>query len=154
MNEVEDDVISWKVIFYFGVPSDIRDLQLDGRLLSRARKLNGHPGFARATDRALRSLTAATRGLSSRALQEVWSRSGLGVHPFQVMDRLGEAAVDLQRAVPSSISGPVSSFVWRELERVAGQGGPRPARKLKENTPRIFCGLVLGSWFNSASILK
>jgi DNA (cytosine-5)-methyltransferase 1 len=153
-NQTADDNVSWHVLFYFGTPRDIREKPLDGALLTRSRQVLGNGRFPRRMESVFPWLAASLGGATPTSLQNAWTRSDDGVHPFQIADSLGEGAAKLRALAPRSGSERVALFVWDELERCSGPDGPRPAEKITDNAGWIYSGLVLGSWFNSVFPLR
>jgi DNA (cytosine-5)-methyltransferase 1 len=147
-NDVNDRRSCWAVAFYFGTPKDIRSLGLNERLLARATLVVRSRTFRTATRSALGELEKRLHPVSAASLQSVWSHAGSGMHPFELVDALGHAALQIHAAIPAPSLDSVREFVWRELKRRSGKGGPCPSDRLSENSSRIFSGLIVGSWFN------
>lgn len=139
----------WDAAFYFGSSKDFRKVVLDGALLARfTASLSGAKIPQRALGEVRNSLLKWLEDVEWESLQAVWCHAGSGMHPFEVVDRLGEAAFELgailAHADRSQIEKAVVSELLDDLE--IERGGK--ARKLRENASYIAAGLMIGCWFN------
>ena len=139
----------WDTAFYFGSSKDFRKVPLDDVLLDR---LTGLLKKAKVAQRPLRevrsSLVKSLDDVEWETLQPVWCHVGSGLHPFEVVDRLGEAAFELEAVLADADRSRVEEAVITILldDQDIARGGK--ARKLQENATRIAAGLLVGSWFN------
>jgi DNA (cytosine-5)-methyltransferase 1 len=160
-NRFSGDTVGWAVAFYYGASKSIQSVALDEELMQR---LSSHAGF-KASLPILHGMPQRfgplLNGASPGSLQDVWSRRASGVHPYDIVDELGVASLDLVAAISEVRSVEVTSFVLREL-----RGDPNielhPAHdvvvhgpnKAFANAPAIFAGFILGAWFNTESRLS
>ncbi|MGH2753643.1 MAG: DNA cytosine methyltransferase [Actinomycetota bacterium] len=139
----------WDTAFYFGSSKDFRKVLMDEELLTR---LTALLRTAKVPQRPLREvrngLVKWLEDIEWESLQAVWCHVGRGPHPFEVVDRLGEAAFELEVVLAdtdrSRIEDAVVAVLLDDLE--IERGGK--ARKLRENASYIAAGLLVGSWFN------
>lgn len=95
-------------------------------------------------DEAVEFATMRIRDLCSEIspddLQRVWTHSLEGVHPFVIVDALGEMAAQVAEALPEA-SVPTIQAVVSEL---TGENNG----KIRRYAKKIFSGLLVGSIFN------
>jgi DNA (cytosine-5)-methyltransferase 1 len=135
----------WSVRFFYGTSKDIRVVEPGVELVKRLTDLLPD-GLPVVVDELRRTVCSGFEDLDSKLLQEVWShRSSTGLHPFEVVDLLGEA-VDKVRGLLAGHAG------WEPgclLQRVLGSG--RWSAKLDRNAVWIVGGLLVGGWFNEVT---
>ncbi len=147
-NHFAGDQVTWAVDFYFGTSKDIRNKELNATLLNKLMKSLG-----KTSERKIRSLLACyekTHPIPTGSdLQAVWNRtSKKGVGPFELADSLGDLAEEiiseLEKQDQELIKKAVADSLKAEIATLHGG-----AKKLIENSGRIFSGMALGAWINS-----
>jgi DNA (cytosine-5)-methyltransferase 1 len=142
----------WRTNFYFGPSKDIRQVDLDGELLSFLKRTPLVSKALRKCGPDLEQARQVLRGFSSLDLQQVWTRRAKGVGPFQITDLLGSLADCLHERLETqdhdltAIQDLVCSVAGDESEIEFDLPG---RAKLRRNALRILSGFVVGSWFNS-----
>jgi DNA (cytosine-5)-methyltransferase 1 len=146
---------SWVIAFYFGTSKNIRSVELDDPLVHRAFSALSSKTFELKARAAFEAMRTGVQGVTPAQLQLVWTHKASGLHPFDLVDRLGALAEQLYEGLPSGSLADVQAFVGREAS-LAAQGtlGRVQEEKLRRNAGWIFVGLILGSWFNSQSGLR
>lgn len=139
----------WDTAFYFGSSKDFRKVELDTVLLDRLTTL------LRRRKVPLRPIREVKNGLLKwledvewESIQAVWCHVGQGTHPFDVVDRLGEAAFELEAVLGDGYEDAMESAVVELLlEEGKTSSNPR-ATKLRQHAAQIVAGLLIGGWFN------
>lgn len=139
----------WDTAFFFGSSKDFRKVELDGVLLDRL------TAFLRRRKVPQRPISEVKNGLLKwledvewESLQSVWCHLGQGTHPFDVVDRLGEAAFDLEAVLADGHQDAMEkAIVELFLDEGKTSNNPR-ARKLRQHATQIVAGLLIGCWFN------
>lgn len=141
----------WKVRFFFGPSTDIREIELDDDL---ARPLQSSPFIKRMNMTIGEGFAAAELRLktsSPEALQAAWTHRGTGLRPYEVVDLLGELAASVQRQLEAASTDVQHAAIGYVIEAAAdGEVGDNipGARKLTDNALAILSGMVVGCWFN------
>ena len=86
-------------------------------------------------------------------LQQVWIRKSEGDSPFKVLDQLGSIAEKVEKLIEDKKSTQIEKFVLSQHQSLINKQVERKQFKLGEkyqsNYKKIFCGLLIGSWFNN-----
>lgn len=139
----------WRVRFFFGNSKNIQEVTLDGVLL---RELLRHKDLSQVRhdiERASLPVSEIAARVSSDSLQSMWSRSNqAGVHPFDVVDILGETTLNLVELFDSSMID-CNAVVRLHLE---GEEEVIGLKKVLANAPYVLAGFILGATVND--ILK
>ena len=140
----------WSVQFFYGNSKDIRNLELNTNLLSGLKKLEIwkrlEAPYAKGRDRLTKLLNATDH----KHLQQVWSRKGSGVGPFEVSDNLGDWANDI---IATGLDREaLITFVLNTLSDNSTIALGTFSRKIEANAEAVFAGLIVGSWFNTEGI--
>jgi DNA (cytosine-5)-methyltransferase 1 len=139
----------WDTAFYFGSSKDFRKVPLDGPLLDRLTDLLRTAKVVQRPSREVRNgLVKWLEDVEWESLQAVWCHVARGPHPFEVVDRLGDAAFALEVVLADADRGLVEDAVITVLldDLKIVRGGKE--RKLRQNASHIAAGLLVGSWFN------
>lgn len=138
----------WDTAFYFGISKDFRRVDL-GDLLEV--ELRGILRSARVSARAVNEVKGALlkwlKDVDWGSLQTTWCHKGEGTHPFELVDRLGEAAFEVEGILAEASSATLEDAVADLLLSESGADGAR-SRKLRTHASRILSGLLVGCWFN------
>lgn len=142
----------WQVRFFFGPSIDIREITLDGDLLSELRK----SVLIRSTMMALGvEFAIADQVLRSSTpddLQAAWSHRADGLRPYQVADLLGELADKVHQRLLSAATDEQHAVIGYVMEAAAEgeEGDSIPgSKKLTTHALPILSGLLVGAWFNT-----
>lgn len=139
---------TWKVSFFYGNSKDIRTLQLtvDASDLLKGAMPSELASILHGLEQSAHEIG---RGINSETLQRVWSNRGQGIHPFEVVDALGELALSGINALRTAVSkeGDRGTLV-DGLVSLIGDGG-RISPKLSANAAEIAVGIAVASGFNS-----
>lgn len=141
----------WDTAFYFGSSKDFRKVELDGVLLDRLTALLRRRKLPQRPMREVKNGLLKWLGdVEWESIQSVWCHRGQGTHPFDVVDRLGEAAFELEAVLadghqPAMDNAIVELFL--EEGETSESSSPR-ARKLRQHSTQIIAGLLIGCWFN------
>jgi DNA (cytosine-5)-methyltransferase 1 len=144
--------ISWRVRFFHGPSSDIREIDLDAALLE---ELRGSAFIREALATLRRRFTEVEQTLwrtCPEALQSAWTRRGNGLLPFDLNDELGALAAEalsLFENASESTKGAIVDYVAQAAAVDMAREDVKPSRKLAANAVAILSGFVVGSWFNT-----
>jgi len=147
-NSASDGPTRWGTTFFFGTSKDFRRVELDDDLLQqvmavlKTAQVGGRP-----ISEAKRSLFKWLKDIDWQSLQAVWCHRLDGVHPFEVADRLGEAAFEVDGALAEAPRQVLEDAVVGLLLPQRDVKSTR-ARKLRFHSSRILAGLLVGCWFN------
>lgn len=139
----------WSITFTFGTSKSIHKLRMDQNALPFLLERLSGTNLQRVR-RHLKRLRAYLQNPAISHLQNVWSRRGAGkLHPFDVLDRLDEAA---RKLIPIVQSSPMSASQIVNAGLVHTYGiKPRKllgVPKLLRHAPLIASGLLIGSITN------
>ncbi|MCH9052887.1 MAG: DNA (cytosine-5-)-methyltransferase [Proteobacteria bacterium] len=150
LNTFEDDRTSWNVAFYFGPSKDIRSIPLGPELFEGIKRLNWFGDFREVFAGIVHRLEDKVGKLDLGTLQARWPDKGSdGDHPFDLLDRLGDAAQEMIDAFPDDRVGDAGDFLVTLASDCHPKDKPISEGKLRKLAAPIVCGLVIGSWFNS-----
>jgi len=147
-NNLNNSPPSWEVRFFYGPSKDIREIELDGEV-TRELAQNEHlrPVLTRVAN-----LAQAQAGLlgkiSPSSLQAVWAHTEEGIHPYQVVDLLGNIASEVIDELEAAEVEGLDEYLIQvaaaetEADRVPSE------LKLRRNATAIIAGLLVGDWFN------
>jgi DNA (cytosine-5)-methyltransferase 1 len=150
-NHRAESKTSWRVRFFHGPSSDIREVELDLALHNEVRASAFIRNAFTALTLRFRDVEELLARTNPDALQKAWNRRGDGPKPFELGDALGALAEELTElliSAPNDVQQAAIDFV---LE-VTSDGVSRDhmkARKLIANGLAILSGFVVGSWFNT-----
>lgn len=145
----DEDALSWHIDFIFGTSKSIQQVHLAPTLSSELQVQ-----FAQTVQHELTTQRLRLEGWLSSAditnMQRIWSHRGVGrTTPFMLLDRLSEAAEDLQSLLSEQPEECQAAVWWvlrkqygRELDHLPG------LNKLSRNASVIASGFLLGSWTN------
>lgn len=138
----------WDTAFYFGTSKDFTRVDLENSLevelrgILRAAKVR-----ARSINEVKGSLMKWLKDVDWGSLQTTWCHKSEATHPFEMVDRLGEAAFEVEgilaEARPTLIEDSVAGLLLSGSAAADGR-----ARKLRAHGIRILSGLLVGCWFN------
>lgn len=139
---ITDDA-KWSMGFYYGSSKDIKSVRLDSAIEKRCRGV-----LDTATISKVESMLAPlSRRVSSNlhgSLQAAWSRSGSGLHPFELVDDLA-GLMDRVVKVVEPTEG-YKNFVEKELFPAGRQA--RIDDKFVRNAAKIFAGILVAARVN------
>jgi DNA (cytosine-5)-methyltransferase 1 len=139
----------WMIRFYFGDSKRILSLDLDAHIAKRVtatlRKQN-----PKIYSRIGLSIKKDIPRVSATSLQSVWAGKEQGLHPFDVLDELGNVASKL-----ISLSDAYDDMLLEEIVKAEAtvidprKKLPIAAGKLQKFAREIVCGILLGCHFNA-----
>jgi len=144
-NLVRDDIVAWKVRFFFGSSKSIHEIELDEALLKRIlKKLPQKTSEVVAEE--LRKLSSLVRTTDSTQLQRVWTHTGPGtVRPLELLDRLnhfGKLVVSATSHEPAINHAIIANALKLCDGKIVG------IEKLLKYSPTIVAGLIIGATTN------
>nr|WP_274604053.1 DNA cytosine methyltransferase [Sphingomonas sp. CFBP 13720] len=152
-NSLMSGQVEWTVRFFFGPSKDIRQIELDGEV---TRDLRRSPWFAELLSDFQREFARAQSLLattSPASLQEVWTKRGTGIGPFEVTDKLASLAEEFHSRIQAELDPSDGTLLANYVVTVASGSAPAGKivgrGKLERNASRVIAGIVVGEWFNS-----
>lgn len=142
----------WQVRFFFGPSIDVREIILDGDLLSELRKSQLIRAMLMALGVEFANVDQVLQTSSPDALQKAWSHRDSGLGPFQVADLLGELAGRVHERLLSAATDDHHAVIGYVMEAAAEgeEGDSIPgSKKLTTHALPILSGLLVGAWFNT-----
>ncbi|MCA3723694.1 DNA cytosine methyltransferase [Phenylobacterium sp.] len=149
-NEIDEDSVAWRVRFFFGPSTDIREVDLDGSVISELRRDLAEPVFSNFRARLVRTEAELNR-TSPSMLQERWTHRADGMSPFDVVDLLGDLAQELQITLEETMADQEAAtrFVSQVASGAPGVGLASGLRKVERYSMPVLAGFIVGDWFNS-----
>ncbi|PYG54300.1 DNA (cytosine-5-)-methyltransferase [Rhizobium sp. UGM030330-04] len=142
----------WQVRFFFGPSIDVREIILDGDLLSELRKSPLIRAMLMALGVEFANVDQVLQTSSPGALQTAWSHRDSGLGPYQVADLLGELAGRVHQRLLSAATDDHHAVIGYVMEAAAEgeEGDSIPgSKKLTTHALPILSGLLVGAWFNT-----
>lgn len=137
----EGDKNRWAVRFFFGNSKNISELALNNELLAEVTKSPLLRKTLPAIRKVLRSLEKKVGEASPSELQAVWNHTqASGVHPYAVVDQLGQAAESLITLIGGR-SGVAESVIDSLL---AVRGRPMGSDKVLRLSDAVLAGIFVG----------
>jgi DNA (cytosine-5)-methyltransferase 1 len=157
-NHIDGDEVTWQVSFFFGTSKRIQSVALSEGLLLRARRRRAFAECFEALNRFGDKLNERYESRTGATLQQVWTHTTDGIHPFELVDDLGDLAVEVYDALSESGYPEAERFVLREIGGAGAAGveaGPgNGTDKIRRHARWILAGFMAGAWFNSRSTLN
>ena len=146
-NHFKRNKTKWVVEYFFGPSKNIMEIKLDKPLFDRCSKLLNKDKLNKLLDQQ------SWRGnIDFDNLQQVWIRKSKGNSPFKVLDQLGSIAEKIEKLIEDKKRDKIEKFVLNQHQSLINKQSKRKQFKLGEkyssNYIKIFCGLLIGSWFN------
>lgn len=147
-NSFSNREVAWSVSFYFGSSKSIQELALDARVLQVLRRASEFEAVRKAVESRLATLRHRMQKLDPNSVQQVWTRARVdGVHPFEVVDDIRDAAADVVAMLEPL--GPLHSVLEMLLD--PGRGGNVLGwKKLLLNTNAVIAGALVGATTNDS----
>lgn len=143
-NEPEQGEINWSVGFYFGDSKNIQRIDLNDDLLSTIQDI---PLFANSLKQIATTRDAVRDGLlrtNAREMQNTWTHvSKKGTHPFDIVDRLGRLASELEQSLENHRVDASAILLEILCDRDRG------VSKILRHSGAVLAGLIVGSAANS-----
>lgn len=138
----------WPVQFCYGNSKDIRSLELRSDVFHRVIRRAALKPVLEWLNEKLASVDALKSSVTPQELQRVWSHKEIGMHPFAVIDRIGEIAKE--------VIGKLFEIESKELEEIVLSlleidPSVPVGRKVKRYAREVLAGIIVGSRFNAAS---
>lgn len=144
--EHPSDRIGWRVQFSFGTSKAFKNVPLTPLVKRRLQRLP--LGDAGSAVEARRDAVAAwAKSLRPAEVQAAWSHSAEGLHPFAVVDTLGDLASQVHDDLLGADSLVVEDAVLSIIDPLSDII-PSAQRKLRARSRWILAGLYVGCWFN------
>lgn len=152
-NSTDAAGVNWAVRFYFGPSKDIRQIELDGSVTQDLLKSPLMADILTDFKGRLAALEGFLGRTDSQNLQLAWTHRVDGIGPYDVTDRLAEAAESLYKLIDAELDSAGRLAVARYIVEVAtGIGSDAKLvnkGKLQRNSVRVLAGIVIGDWFNN-----
>lgn len=147
-NAFDRDKVEWKVGFYFGNSKNIQRFDTlpqlgNAVLLAPELSIVRHD----IADQ-LAMLDTWLAEIDPMLLQSTWCGATNGLHPFEVVDVLGEAMSWVDRHL--SVLGPLDGLLFRVLGRLFPEGALPGYAKLQANANAVLAGILIGGIANGA----
>lgn len=142
----------WRVRFFFGPSIDVREVTLDGDLLSELRKSPLIRSIVMALGVEFANVEQALQATTPGDLQAAWSHRSSGLRPFQIADLLSELADVVHQRLLSLATDDQHAVIGYVME-AAAKGEKRDnipgSKKLTTYALPVLSGLLVGAWFNT-----
>ncbi|MGD9631042.1 MAG: DNA cytosine methyltransferase [Pyrinomonadaceae bacterium] len=143
-NESAQAEITWSVGFYFGDSKNIQRIDLNDDLLSDLQRDTALANSVKQIAATCDAVRDALLRTNSKELQNTWTHvSKKGTHPFDIVDRLGRLASDLEQNFENQ-SVDASAVLLGVL-----QDRERGINKILRHSNAVLAGLFVGSAANS-----
>lgn len=137
------DEPKWSVGFYYGSSKDIKSVRLDSTIEKRCRTVLDAATTSK-VDSMLAPLSRKVAPNLHGSLQAAWSRSGAGLHPFELVDELADLMARLVRVVVPTEG--YKAFMEKELFPAGRQA--RTDDKFSRNAAKMFAGILVAARVN------
>ncbi len=147
-----EDRTAWRVQFFYGPSTNIQSVPLNLALLDvfRSSDITRRIEMSFGADFAeIEHLLART---SPEEMQLTWSRRGIGLSPFSLVDCLGHIATEIHNklaSTPVDDQHAIIGYVLESASRYMTGTEISGAKKLSDNSLKVFSGMYVGAWFNS-----
>ena len=139
-NSFKGEKVKWEIEFFFGNSKKIKKLPLGTEVLNPIFEFYDLSGI-QGLQRELCKLDSKLADLDPNAMQMVWCKKAEGLHPFEVLDRLGQVAKSLVENFFPEPTEHTSELVHAILKEEINQ-------KLARNSNVLLAGFIVGSWGN------
>lgn len=151
-NYFSDGEVNWRFNFFFGTSTNIKTVPLRQELCDQALSFF-NPKDREETLNALGGLRNVLVSIDPKMLQEVWTRRRKGIHPFEVVDKIGAVYDDIFPLLNKYSEVEIQRFVLAVLgydpivvfKRMKSNG----SGKILNYAYNIFLGLLICSWGNT-----
>ena len=141
LNNFED---KFKCFFYYGDSKRIRNIKLDKHLLNKLEKF-----IDNLDEHLLKTILKTLKIVKSydhQKIQTAWSiKPSKGSHPFKIVDLLNSCVIPIHDLI-ADIEEEILLESQAKIFDVNDEVGKK---KIKEHYRKIFCGLLICSYFNS-----
>lgn len=152
-NQISDQTAKWCVEFFYGPSTNIQSVELGKRLLSRLEREEGLKPFTQQASSVIHDLSRDILCFEPESIQLRWAdKSAVAPHPFELLDKLGEAARQLADALPESCAECAKRFVIDAAARECTEDETIGTTKLERHAIPVLVGMYLGAWFNVAGV--
>jgi hypothetical protein len=152
-NSFPEKSTCWSVKFFLGTSKNVCELPLDEGLAIAADNFLAAPAKTQ-VGAVLARLERELHDVTPEALQSVWTHIAAGLHPFDVVDILDSAVVEIAAQVETQPADESLTFMLDQLRQGIQGGDSLNRSKLARNCPLIIAGFIIASWFNSRSALR
>jgi DNA (cytosine-5)-methyltransferase 1 len=147
----DGDKIRWEVSFFYGTSKSIARVFLNQGLREKTDLVLKKIKKYRSSYRIARMIDVILNQTSPESTQRAWIQQGDGIHPFQILDTLGNATERLLNVLDAKDNDLIKELVIKELKKENGRSwvaSPSGKKKINNNLHAIFSGFFLGSYFN------
>jgi DNA (cytosine-5)-methyltransferase 1 len=139
--ELSNAAGKWAVRFFYGDSKNTGQMDLGSHTIREIESLPGAKKFCVKARKVV--VESGLLNICPNGLQAAWSRSGEGIHPFELLDSLG-SLVDrfLAECDPDKIAKSVVSSL------LSSRGNPKGSKKLILNSRSVFAGILVCSSAN------
>jgi DNA (cytosine-5)-methyltransferase 1 len=147
-NDCSDELVCWKISFYFGTSKAIFSIQLDEKLADLL-IANASPLLNKIIAPHLEELRSLIDSADISNMQSLWAHQGPGgTRPFMLLDRLNDIGTNLNQAIARH-SDEARILIERAVRYQHGLSTLPGLGKLARNSTVILSGLFIGSIANS-----
>lgn len=134
---INKTVPAWNVNFFYGSSKKINQVKLNEEVFNKVKtNLNGE---FEAIKPELKQVEELALQLNSSELQKTWTHQADGVHPYSILDRLGEIGKKIESKLRNNQFSP------QDIEAIVGKG---LNNKLIVNQAKLISGILIGATFN------
>ena len=146
-NYVEEGGMDWLISFFYGNSKDIRS-STPSLMLSRVISLGASDGLRPILANAQRRAFDLRKKTNSLHLQGVWTNAESGVHPFEVVDKLGDIAMEAMSQARSASKVEIKEKADLDAALASALGEPVLSTKLSNYALDVAIGIVVAAGFN------
>jgi DNA (cytosine-5)-methyltransferase 1 len=138
----------WSVVFHYGSSKNIGEIELTQNLMSSAIRELQDELFPKRLIPAFDVAEEQLQDFSSDAVQSTWTHQIDRLHPFRIVDILGDLASETYEALPEGDQGRLFEFVHARMSGDSKFGPRNSLSKIAHIDKWVFVGFIVGAWFN------
>ena len=146
-NHFKGNKVEWLVEYFFGSSKNILEMKLDKSLFDNCAK-----HFSSNKLKKFLNKQSLKRDTDFNNLQQTWIGKSQGTSPFKILDELALIVDKIEKNIENKKNDEIENFVLAQHQLLINELSENKQFKLSEkyssNNKKIFCGLLIGSWFN------
>jgi len=146
-NHFKNNQTKWVVEYFFGPSKNIMEINLDNSLFDECSKFIDNKKLNKLLDQQ-----SWRDNIDFDNLQQVWIRKSKGDSPFKILDQISSIAEKIEKLIKEKKSVLIEEFVLRQHQSSINKKSKRKqfklGKKYSSNYKIIYCGFLIGSWFN------
>lgn len=140
---------AWSVEFFFGDSKRIHSIPLGVSLKDEIESTATSEVVLKVLRKASQQVAMIASDFEHQRLQSVWNGTAEGLHPYEIVDSLGEIALQAIKGISKfSIEERVEALICKRLPKQTAFSG---RQKIAKYANDVFIGLYIGSVFNAAT---